>query len=49
MIQSSGRSNKLTLELQETKINALGELDKTLFERNFNTEQIRRQHRTFKT
>ena len=38
MIQPSGRNNKLTLELQETKINALEELDKTLFERNFNTE-----------
>lgn len=34
MIQPSGRNNKLTLELQETKINALEELDKTLFERN---------------
>ena len=38
MILPSGRNNKLTLELQETKINALEELDKTLFESNFNTE-----------
>ena len=37
MIQPSGRNNKLALELQEKKINALEELDK-IFERNSNME-----------